>query len=359
MDPAASDPMSFTQRIGSCCLFLAAVMAGCEDAPTGDLGSASRRDAGLPLDLGSVPAPVDVGVPAVPSPPSICAERAETGPCLALFPRFTYDPALGRCVGFTWGGCGSNPNNFESLSECQQTCEPERTSCGGFAGLACEDNSYCDYEADQCGGADGVGLCRPRPTACDDVLDPVCGCDGRSYGNACLAAQAGFDVIGGDVLCAGVATCTDFSRDAIVELASYFTGRCRGECIFELRMEAQPVDCDRSVLVVRDLTRGPPLRVNTGHLSPEGHDAVRNAARALEGVPLEAQYGCPGCDDGPLARARIIRGGTGFDVTYEPGGPPEVLEETHQLVTEITEALSACVPNRYVVPDLDCTPPAE
>jgi hypothetical protein len=38
------------------------------------------------------------------------------------------------------------------------------------------------------------GTCVPRPSACLDVYDPRCGCDGLKYSNGCYAAAAGQDV---------------------------------------------------------------------------------------------------------------------------------------------------------------------
>jgi hypothetical protein len=54
--------------------------------------------------------------------------------------------------------------------------------------------SFCDYDdKEACGIGDLTGICTPRPTACVEGGPGVCGCDGKFYGNACLAHQAGTD----------------------------------------------------------------------------------------------------------------------------------------------------------------------
>ena len=58
----------------------------------------------------------------------------------------------------------------------------------------CAGGQYCDFPNNQCGAADGPGICRDRPEACIEIFDPVCGCDGADYGNSCMAASAGIDV---------------------------------------------------------------------------------------------------------------------------------------------------------------------
>jgi hypothetical protein len=74
-------------------------------------------------------------------------------------------------------------------------CDGEGEVCGGLTGAACERGEYCDFPPDaSCGAADQTGTCAPIPDACDLIFDPVCGCDGRTYSNACLANLAGVSV---------------------------------------------------------------------------------------------------------------------------------------------------------------------
>lgn len=69
-------------------------------------------------------------------------------------------------------------------------------SCGGFAGLQCADDEFCSFgEGDFCGAADAMGTCAKKPEACTAIFDPVCGCDGNTYGSACQAASAGTSVV--------------------------------------------------------------------------------------------------------------------------------------------------------------------
>lgn len=70
---------------------------------------------------------------------------------------------------------------------------PDAT-CGGFAGLACAAGKFCHYEAGDCGRGDALGTCQAIPTVCTQECTAICGCDARSYCNACMAHLAGIDV---------------------------------------------------------------------------------------------------------------------------------------------------------------------
>ncbi|MEO7033129.1 MAG: Kazal-type serine protease inhibitor domain-containing protein [Polyangiaceae bacterium] len=75
-------------------------------------------------------------------------------------------------------------------------CEPPPPQlCGGIAGIACDKGTYCKYpDGAQCGAGDQSGECSITPGGCVADFAPVCGCDGKPYGNACSAAAAGVSV---------------------------------------------------------------------------------------------------------------------------------------------------------------------
>ncbi|ETN75387.1 Kunitz/Bovine pancreatic trypsin inhibitor domain protein [Necator americanus] len=53
---------------------------------------------------------------------NICTLPIQRGRCLAHKLRYAFDSDFGRCVPFSYGGCGGNSNRFETLLSCEVAC---------------------------------------------------------------------------------------------------------------------------------------------------------------------------------------------------------------------------------------------
>ncbi|MGB5812010.1 MAG: Kazal-type serine protease inhibitor domain-containing protein, partial [Polyangiales bacterium] len=164
--------------------------------------------------------------------------------------------------------CGCDGQTYDSRCLAQQAGVQLLQTGACFCGTNadCVESQFCE-SLDSCGN---MGRCAPRPVSCESGPDEVCGCDGQSYENACVAAQAG-----SRSSALGACTCDTNGDCSSDEFCNAITCDGPGDCTL------RPIGCS---------DEGPEVTGCDGIIYPNGCEAAAAGTRE----PCSSNGSCGG-----------------------------------------------------------------
>jgi Kazal-type serine protease inhibitor domain len=211
----SAQPLGFCKSLPTSCPSVNEAVCGCDGKQYANPCEAAR--AGVSAGNTGACTTTCGGASKVACPDSTTYCHFADGVCSAGNATGTCDPIPTTCAGAAAAPvCGCDGKTYASLCEAQlagtSVAASGACACGGSANTPCETGKFCNLAVGTCALANPSGACTVPPATCEAFSDPVCGCDGKTYDNACEAAKASISVVAtGTCPCGGPggATCED------------------------------------------------------------------------------------------------------------------------------------------------------
>jgi hypothetical protein len=113
-----------------------------------------------------------------------------------------------------------------------------------YANAQCGPGEFCQRPVGSCGGSFANGNCTQMPTVCTLQFAPVCGCDGVTYSNPCIAQSHGVTIASNAPCQSAMDSCTDNGDCTSSEFCEFDLYSCSGNGT----CTARPQFCPNSFL---------------------------------------------------------------------------------------------------------------